>query len=413
MRTVGASRLAWLAILGVVVVLRLAALGAPALWGDEVLSATAQYLPPDRLIQELSRDDSQVAPFDPPGYHLLNRWTHVVSPDAAAAMFTVRGRFLLRLLSALAGALTVWGVVLLARRVFPPRWAWVPALLLAFNFYGIYYSQEVRPYALVGLVALVSTWLLWVILQEDRRRWWPVYGASLAALAYLHYAATLTAVVHFAAFAAIAALRLNLSAAPALPRRVGLPEVVGFGAALALAAALYAPWLPQLLHITSRPEHFHPEAAGGLVWGWRVTISAWAHFGGGGWGSLLVYGALAAAGWWAVWARQRAAAVLLAAFYVVPLTVLTAWPYSQFVHPRYLIFAQPVHVLLAGIGVVVLARRLARREAREKAVAAGLLALLFVGNALALGPYFRYGIKCSATVAGFADFCRAYIEPLF
>ncbi len=396
------------AVLALAAFFRLASLGAPALWGDEVLAAGAQYLPLGELLDELHNRESVRAPIDPPAYHLANRWFHAAIPDPAEAIFTPRGRFFLRLLSALAGVGLVGLVFLLARRLASPNGAWVPALLVAFSFYGIYYSQENRPYAAVAVVAALSAWLLLQIAATRDWRLAPAYGLSLALLGYLHYVAAMVIVVHVLALAAMMAIGRKK-----VDRGVYL--IAGLG--LSLAALLLAPWLFETLLIALKPQLFQPHipAEGGTaIAGWRMLLAAGAHFGCGMWGSLIVFVPLAALGWLTTWRKNRLAALLFAAHYAVPTLYLAATGFGQFFHPRYLIFVYPIHQLLAGLGVIAVAKWSTRRldflRRRPWIATALLLLLLLALNAAALGEYYRYGIKCSTDAPAFADFCNTYIH---
>jgi 4-amino-4-deoxy-L-arabinose transferase-like glycosyltransferase len=405
--------LLWIA-LALAVVLRLASLGAAPLSGDEQLSATAQYLPAARLLAETGALASQVVPLEPPGFHLANRWTHVVYPEAAEAMFTAGGRAALRLLAALCGIGMVVLAYRLARRLSDPSWAWVAALVPALSVYGVYYSQENRSYMPVALAGLAATWLLIEIVAHGRRRLWPVYGALLALLGYLNYPALLVPLIHAAALAAAAVMGLRWGEGEDAPR-LDLPTAKALAAAGVLALVLYAPWLPQAWAVATAPETVHPgwqgEPAGGLAAA-RTALAMWAHFGAGRLLSLLIYLPLAAAGLVAVWRKNPGAGAVLAAFYLVPTAAMVTLPYGGELHPRYMIFAFGLHQMLVGIGVATLARRAAGTKRRRAGLlAAVMLVVLFALNAGGLGEYYRYKIKCGADATAYADFCRTYIEP--
>ncbi|MDP8222185.1 MAG: glycosyltransferase family 39 protein [Candidatus Lernaella stagnicola] len=403
------QRVLFLFALALATFFRLSNLGGPPLWGDETLAAGAQYLSLDSLFDELRNRDSIKAPIDPPGYHLLNRWFHPLLADPAKAMFTATGRFFLRLLSALSGIALVGAVLLLVRQLGERDRAWLPALLVAFSFYGVYYSQENRPYAAVALTAVVSAWLLLRLVESADRRLVPAYAVCLALTAYLHYVAAMVLAAHL----------LVLAASYLLPRSEG-HEWKGRTWAwvgLALGAALYLPWLGQTLNLAVRPELFQPhisEAGGDVPAAWRMLGAALLHVGCGSTASLVFYAPLAVFGFVGVWRRERLGALLIAAHYAVPVMYLAASGFGQFFHPRYLIFIFPMHQLLAGWGIVEITIASANRRAvlrrRPWLVPAAFLIVLFALNAMALGEYYRYGIKCASDAPAFAEFCARYIE---
>lgn len=398
---------------------RFAELGEGELWGDEVLSATGQYLPAGQLIREARQVRTDLLPVEPPGYHLLNKWVGWAIPDPAAAMFTATGRLCLRSLSALLGALLSILVYLMARRLADPARAWLPALLAAFSFYGVYYSRENRPYMAVAFLALLATLLFVEIFLAGRRRWLPLYAVSLAGLGYLHYPAVMVGVIHAAGLALIVATRSSYQEENRETRRVGGKDLLLFGGAGALALLLFLPWLPRTLAMAFSPDQFHAVGDGTQNRGfpWRLILATLSHWGCGKWDSLALYGILAAIGWVGILRRNRAAAWLLLMFYLLPFGYLLLSTYGRFFHPRYLIFSYPIHQLLAGLGVAETARLVAGspadKGARRWAALATvlLLVLLIVKNVLALGMYYRYDIKCSADNCAYEAFCREYIEP--
>jgi len=411
------------AVLAVAFLLRLGNLGGPELWGDEVLSTTAQYLPLEVLMRETSKAQTYVAPVEPPGWHVLNRLAKPAISDPTAAIYSFGGRTALRALPALLGVLSVLMLWLIARRLVEPRAAWVPAALLAVSFYGIYYSQENRPYSAVIFFALLSTWLYHETILRGRRRLWPLYGLSLAVPGYLTYPAVMVGLIHLVAFVVVWAGRRPLPGASDTPRKIGRKEIATFAFAGLLALVLFLPWLKHSLQMAIMPQLFHPVIADGP--GGKpghVLISSLAHWGCGGWDSLAIYLPLAVLGLVAVWRRSSAYGITFASFYLVGFAYVMLSTYGHMFHPRYLIFIFPMHQLLAGLGLVELARLAAAHIGKTPAETYArkwlvlillALALLAFRNFLPLGNYFEYQIKCSADNCPHAEFCREYIEPLW
>jgi hypothetical protein len=122
---------------------------------------------------------------------------------------------------------------------FGSRWAGLAAAaFLATNGMLVYYAREMRMYALVTLLALVSWWLLWRLVREDavgnsaaspfQKYRLPVfYGVSVALLLYAHY---------FTGFIVIVQGLVVL-----LLYRRHLPRVL---LAAVVAFVVFLPWLP-------------------------------------------------------------------------------------------------------------------------------------------------------------------------
>lgn len=414
-----------LLILVLAAVLRLSYLGQAKLWGDEILSATAQFLQYDRLLEELGKKQSYLVPgADPPGYHVANKWSQVFQPDPTYAMTTRPGRFLLRLFSALCGILSVYFTYRLARRLVGERAAWVPAALLAFSFYSVYYSQENRPYAAVIMLTLLSTWLYLEVVLAGRRRLFPWYALSLAALAYVHYLAASVALIHLAAFFLSSLGRFSYRPEHGEIRQIGKREILSYVYAGLLALFLFSPWMQQALDTMFQTDQYHPFVSSDpqnvLFIARRVLVSTLAHWGCGTWLSLLTYTSLAVIGLAACFRRGASVGILFALFYLAPVVLLFSGQ-GQHVHPRYFIFGFPIHQLLAGIGVVHLTQYLTnlfskspiRFDKRWVAVVLVVLMGLFLLNARALAPYYQQAIKCSSDNCPHGEFCRTYIEYIW
>lgn len=124
----------------------------------------------------------------PPLYYLLLRpWLALAGGS----------EFALRFPSAMAGVVTVALMLRVGRRwlgASAGRWA---ALLLALNPFHVWYSQEARMYALLGLLSLAALPAFWRALQ-CRRLWAWAILAGISALAYVtHYFALYLPLVQF------------------------------------------------------------------------------------------------------------------------------------------------------------------------------------------------------------------------
>ncbi|MGC4114309.1 MAG: glycosyltransferase family 39 protein [Myxococcales bacterium] len=138
--------------------LRLVELGSQPLWFDEAFSwhiASSQH-----FLAEIVRENS------PPLYYLLLRALTAVVGDGEAG---------LRLLSALAGAAFVAGILLLARDLFGETVALCSGVLAAVAPYHLYYSQEARSYALLTALLAFAYWALERALRKDTLKAWGLF----------------------------------------------------------------------------------------------------------------------------------------------------------------------------------------------------------------------------------------------
>ena len=136
--------------------MRLPDIAAP-LWYDEVFSVRLAMLPVDRLLNATAGD------VHPPGYYLLLRgWCLLFS----------NSEFALRVPSMLAGLALIYLVYRLASALSLTRPACIGAsVITALAPFQVYYSQEVRSYALVmAALALAALGLI------ERRWWWFIIG---------------------------------------------------------------------------------------------------------------------------------------------------------------------------------------------------------------------------------------------
>lgn len=236
-------------ILLLATVVRFYDLTAAAIWGDEGSSLLlARY--------SLSGIWTHAA-FDvhPPLYFmLLHGWIGVFGDGLLA----------IRSFSALAGIATVGLGVSLVDRLATRRAAIIAGVLLALLPTAVRYSQEVRMYALLGLLLIGATLVLvkW-IRRPQRHRYLLIYALLMTAALYTHYFAVLAALSHW----------LYLGLIRLLPgyRLKHLQRKDWWLANLAIVV-LYLPWLPNLLDLL---QHMDALKAGGDV-GWEdpVTLSS-------------------------------------------------------------------------------------------------------------------------------------------
>jgi mannosyltransferase len=206
------ATLAWLGcILVAAAVLRILWLDRSELWFDEAFAALVAFESPREIVSEMARDSS------PPLYYLLlHAWIAVAGWSPLA----------LRLFSVVAGVAAVLLCGVLGKHLWGDTAGIGAAALLALSPLHIYYSREVRPYALLTVFVLASVLAL-EALRTKRR-------SASATLAYI--AATTCAVyVHGYGLFLVGVLAVWI-ACGWVPRMTGSLA----GGAVLLA---YAPWI--------------------------------------------------------------------------------------------------------------------------------------------------------------------------
>lgn len=198
--------------------LRLVALAHQAIWVDEAFTLAyagvfdTMYL--RRLLLNLN------GPF----YALLlHYWSTCLGT----------GEWALRSLSAFLGAAAIPALYWALKPLGRPRVAWTACLLLALSPFHVWYSQEIRSYVLLMLMAVISTGAF-LRLDEGRIRNWVLYAAAgiLGLLSNLSCAFLIAA----------------QGAAVMARGRTGRPLHRGLLISWALIAVALSPWMVEFYH---------------------------------------------------------------------------------------------------------------------------------------------------------------------
>lgn len=308
--------------------LRLTGLNRQSLWFDEVDVIVRAQRPFDEVLRTFV-----AAGENGPLYNvLLAFWVRLAGISEIAVRFP----------SAIAGVVTIPLLYLLARRLAGSRAAIYAAGLLAISPYHLWYSQEAKMYAIVVLLAVISSLCLVEALARNRTSWWVAYVIATSLMFYTHVATVLVFVAQCgyvvltrrtwhgrerAWLIAVAALTL-----PYLPIAVWALRVVGGGAA------------------TWQPDVSLWDAI--RILGVKLAVNrstADIERNGG-----LVYALLAAGGVYALWRRRSPERwwLLLAGLVLVPIVGLWAVSLRQSVFSdRYAIVALPAYLVLVGAAV--------------------------------------------------------------
>lgn len=307
--------------------LRFYRLDAQSFWNDEGNAIRAAQRPIPLVIAAAAGD------IHPPGYYLLLHFWRIPTGDS---------EFAVRSLSVYIGLLTVALTGRLGRRMLGAEIGAGAAMLAAFAPLAVYYSQEARMYALLGLLAAASTDLLWSLYRRPRPVLFLLYPLIAAAGLYTHYVFAFVLLAHNLAFLGWW-----------VRQRAGRWGLLLRWAFLqAATVGLYLPWLPQMLM-----DRGWPSAGRGYTLG-AAMLDVFRALAVGvtlemsqarpilvGAGLLLLLG---------LWPRRGtvAATLTLALWFLLPLALIFALDLYKPAYLKFLLAVlPPFHLLLAaGIG---------------------------------------------------------------
>ncbi|HVO41488.1 MAG TPA: glycosyltransferase family 39 protein [Aggregatilineales bacterium] len=211
-----------LLILALALGLRLIALSTRSLWYDEAFAVLFSQAGLSKMLYgTLTPVNGAAADVHPLLYYsLLNVWISIVGDSVAAV----------RLLSVITGLATVAVLYALARELFDDRTAVAAALIAAIMPFSVQYSQEVRMYALLGLLLLAATWCYVRGWRTGRAIYWIGFGVLAGLSMYTQQ------------LAAFYLIPLGLIPLWRRDRQLLIRVVLSGG----LALIIYAPWLVSL-----------------------------------------------------------------------------------------------------------------------------------------------------------------------
>lgn len=151
--------------------LRLHQLGWRSLWYDELLEVDIAQGPLGEIGAQMSLHAAM--PLD---YILLNGW-----------IILGRSEMWVRWPALVFGTLAVPLIYALTRRLFNQRVGLLVAALLTVAGFAVQYSQEVRPYALLMTLTLVSYLGVWQVYATGRSRYWALALVGLLGSLLSHY----------------------------------------------------------------------------------------------------------------------------------------------------------------------------------------------------------------------------------
>jgi len=157
--------------------IRAASLDAQSLWRDEVDALRFATAPRSEILGNFTQPG-----WNGPLYFLLLRGWVALTGTSGYAM---------RLFSLIPGVLSIPLIYVLGRRLFEPATGLISALLAATSPYLVWYSQEVKMYALVLALSLLAIYGLRRGLESGRWSWWLTQMAATTLAFYSHILAAL------------------------------------------------------------------------------------------------------------------------------------------------------------------------------------------------------------------------------
>lgn len=369
------TKFALAAISALALALRLIRLDAQPLWWDEgysVFFATRAF---PTLLERTAVD------IHPPLYYaLLQTWMLAFGAGAPA----------LRLLSVVIGVAAIPLMYSVARALFSPRVGLVSALLVAAAPLHIYYSQEVRMYGLVTLLALASIALHLKILNHPRAQ--PVLQSGAAGfgitLAYILVTALALYTQYFAVFLVGAEIAVVLYLKYRARRNTALRAWTLAWCAIGI---LYLPWLlyagPKLfVYVTNKvgieqyarldPVSYLGQHLVAFSMG-HVTDWMWLAWGAVGICALALLGLVASRRWQSGQGNSEfvkhnsLAAIYFLVLLALGFLVNLVYPFHPVRYERLLLFALPLFLIYVACGIVTMWDR----ERGLGVVASGLLVI--------------------------------------
>ncbi|MBW8011160.1 MAG: hypothetical protein FVQ83_07965 [Chloroflexi bacterium] len=165
-------------VFGIIIILlaallRYYQLGLPSLWHDEAFTWYFTRLPWLEMLDTVRLDG-----VNPPVYYLVSKVFVDLFGDS---------ELILRLLSAIAGIVSVYLGWLLGRQAGGRIGSWAGAWLIAFHPMAVHYARDARPYSLALAMALLLVYLFTRLREESDRRLWLFAFITLLLGQLTHY----------------------------------------------------------------------------------------------------------------------------------------------------------------------------------------------------------------------------------
>jgi hypothetical protein len=353
----GARWLTAAGILALAFVLRMVALDGPSLRGDEAFAVMGWAGRLDKVFGGMAAGE----PHPPLTFVWFSGWVTLVGRSELAA----------RYLSVLAGMLSTAAVYGIGQRLGGRRLATVAALLWVVNPFQVWHAQDARNYALWTALSALALLLMLRAMGQNSRRAWALYVAfEIVALYTFYLEAFMLAVQNLYALVTRRFTRQWIAAQAAITASLVLLGVY----LLAFVRGADYSGTAQSFDLPALFTRFAPVLAAGDTLPGSALDALWP-----------VMLALLGAGTWALWRRNRRAAVLVVPLVIVPLVMLSVFSLRLNVfRPRYVIASAPAYAL--ALAALVVALWEAGRRARWASL--GLLAALLILDGAALAHHY-------------------------
>lgn len=199
-----------------------------SIWFDEAYGAFMIHLSPVEMVGYTAVD------VHPPFYYFMLKTWQVMFGSSEVAL---RSFSLVCLLLAM-----VIGYFLL-RKLFGRMAAGVATVLVSFSPMIVRYTDEMRMYGLVVLIAIAATWLLVSVTEKSKKWKWVLYAVLVSLGMWTHYFSAVVWIAHWV-------WRGTFVYHKGMKKQEWIRKFLSpqWLASYALAVALYLPWIPTLLH---------------------------------------------------------------------------------------------------------------------------------------------------------------------
>lgn len=355
-----------------------------SVWFDEGYSIIVAQRPISELIS-LTAVDAH-----PPLYYLfLKLWASIFGWSELS----------LRASSAVAGAVGVFFLLLVIRKLFSTKIALATIFFVVVAPFILRYDYEIRMYALVTCIGMIATWVMLRANESDDRKWWIIYAGLVVLGMYTLYMSVVIWLAHF-----IWLLWTTWGSRRLKNKKISVRVIITqpYVLAYVISVAAFLPWLPIVVsQLTSSalPPYMSAMTATALMNIFSMSASYTIIWQIGAWISvglvivMILYVALFKDVWKVASLRYRRGIVLLLLGFIVSIvfyTLISLPPNPPRFMERYM-----VHTILfmyASVGVIVaLGWKIGKRL---KAGALGLIcATLLVGGVVTLSQVGNYNFQ--------------------
>jgi hypothetical protein len=207
------------------------------IWADEGLVFNIVAIPTWReMFAFLSAHESHPPLF----YSIIRAWQAMVGSSDVSTLAII----------AVFGTAIVPVTYLVTRSLFSKRTALVSAALVAVSPSLIQHSAQLRPYGLLPILVLISSWALTRAIEGFGLRHWIIYALATTSMLYTHHWTWLVWAGQ------VAALTVILFRSPALQRVIHIRR---FALASLMILALYSWWWPSFLFQVAHAGHSAPS----------------------------------------------------------------------------------------------------------------------------------------------------------